>query len=139
MFIKSPTCLIVSLILKRLIRASKTNFDVTEGPQICRPSSSLSGQKRADLCPPPSDLALGDFARRILVNGHLVEFVHLVGGVERVFELRARGIGAHQPHLQKEYGQTKVIKIGKSTQSNTSSESKESQKHKRYSRKVGRL
>lgn len=29
------------------------------------------------------------------MNGHLVEFVHLVGGVERGFELRARGAGAH--------------------------------------------
>lgn len=48
-----------------------------------------------DLRPPPSDLALGGFVRRVLVNGHLVEFVHLVGGVERGFELRARGIGAH--------------------------------------------
>lgn len=52
-------------------------------------------QEQVDLCPPPSDLALRRFVRRVLVNGHLVEFVHLVGGVERGFELRARGIGAH--------------------------------------------
>lgn len=53
--------------------------------------------EQVDLCPPPppADLALGGFVRRVLVNGHLVEFVHLVGGVERGFELRARGIGAH--------------------------------------------
>lgn len=51
--------------------------------------------KQVDLRPPPSDLALGGFVRRVLVNGHLVEFVHLVGGVERGFELRARGTGAH--------------------------------------------
>lgn len=51
--------------------------------------------EKVDLCLPPSDLALGGFVRRVLVNGHLVEFVHLVGGVERGFELRARGIGAH--------------------------------------------
>lgn len=59
-------------------------------------------QEQLDLCPPPSDLALGRFVRRVLVNGHLVEFVHLVGSIERGFELRTRGIGAHQPHLQKE-------------------------------------
>lgn len=29
------------------------------------------------------------------MNGHLVEFVHLVGGVKSGFELRAGGIGAH--------------------------------------------
>ena len=44
---------------------------------------------------PPADLALGGLFRRVLVNGHLVEFVHLVGGVERGFELWARGAGAH--------------------------------------------
>lgn len=52
-------------------------------------------KEQADLCLPPSDLALGRFVRRVLVNGHLVEFVHLVGSLERGFELRARGIGAH--------------------------------------------
>lgn len=52
-------------------------------------------KNRLTYAPPPSDLALGRFVRRVLVNGHLVEFVHLVGSVERGFELRARGIGAH--------------------------------------------
>lgn len=52
--------------------------------------------EQADLfAPPPSDLVLSGFVRRVLVNGHLVEFVHLVGGVKRGFELRAKGTGAH--------------------------------------------
>ena len=52
-------------------------------------------QEQVDQSPPPTDQALGGFVRRVRVNGHLVEFVHLVGGFERGFELRARGIGAH--------------------------------------------
>lgn len=70
-------------------------FDAPVGTHTCQPSPSLP-LKQVDLCAPPtSDLALGGFVRRVLVNGHLVEFVHLVGGVERGFELLARGIGAH--------------------------------------------
>lgn len=71
---------------------------VSPHPPSPSPSPSLPGYPlQVDLRPhpPPSDLALAGFVRRVLVNGHLVEFVHLVGGVERGFELRARGIGAH--------------------------------------------
>lgn len=68
-------------------------LNISVGTRIIPPS--LGTQEQVDLRPPPSDLALGRFVRRVLVNGHLVEFVHLVGSVERGFELRARGIGAH--------------------------------------------
>lgn len=78
------------------MRPRKLPLGASVGTQTCRPSPSLLRYlEQGDLRPPPSDLALRGFVRRVLVNGHLVEFVHLVGGVERGFELRTRGIGAH--------------------------------------------
>lgn len=49
-----------------------------------------------------SDLALTRLIRWIVMNNHLVEFVDLVRGIERSFELWTGWHGAHQPHLQKE-------------------------------------
>lgn len=59
------------------------------------PCQMCSTAKRKPFSGGSPDLALGRFVRRVLVNGHLVEFVHLVRGVKRSFELWTGRFGAH--------------------------------------------
>lgn len=59
------------------------------------PCQMCSTAKRKPFSGGSPDLALGRFVRRVLVNGYLVEFVHLVRGVKRSFELWTGRVGAH--------------------------------------------
>lgn len=52
-------------------------------------------RKRKPLSSGSPDLALSRLVRWVLVNGHLVEFVHLVWGIKRSFELWTGRAGAH--------------------------------------------